>query len=117
MIVRPRVLPALILSLLTAGSVALPASAQTQPAAPAAITAEDTLLTRLKAIPGLSVVSETQPTGYRFFNLSLIQPVDHRDPRRGTYQQRFTLLHRSDDAPVVLFTGGYGLAVNPTASR
>jgi hypothetical protein len=117
MIVRSRVLPALILSLLTAGSVALPASAQTQPAAPAVITAEDTLLTRLKAIPGLSVVSETQPTGYRFFNLSLTQPVDHRDPRRGTYQQRLTLLHRSDDAPVVLFTGGYGLAVNPTASR
>ncbi|GGL02775.1 tripeptidyl aminopeptidase [Planomonospora parontospora subsp. antibiotica] len=117
---RTRVIPALVLSLLTAASTALPASAQAEPAAPpatAAAAAEDTLLTRLRAVPGLTVVSETRPTGYRFFVLSFTQPVDHRDPRRGTFQQRLTLLHRAEDAPMVLFTGGYGLPVNPSPSR
>ncbi|MFB9881218.1 S28 family serine protease [Planobispora siamensis] len=117
MIVRTRVIPALVLSLLTAGSLALPAEAQVQPAPPSSAAAEDTLLAKLKAIPGLSVVSETQPTGYRFFVLTFTQPVDHRDPGKGTYQQRLTLLHRSETAPTVLFTGGYGLAVNPAPSR
>ncbi|MEV0616850.1 S28 family serine protease [Nonomuraea sp. NPDC050404] len=84
-------------------------------AVPAA--AQDDLLDRLKAIPGLTVVSETQPSGYRFFVLSYTQPVDHRHPGKGTFQQRLTLLHRAADAPVVLATGGYGLPVNPTASR
>ncbi|MEW9550458.1 S28 family serine protease [Nonomuraea sp. NPDC050783] len=86
-------------------------------AAPAAATEEQDLLDQLKAIPGLTVVSETQPAGYRFFVLSYSQPVDHRDPRKGTFQQRLTLLHRALDVPVVLYTGGYGLAVNPTPSR
>ncbi|MBG0829050.1 aminopeptidase [Planomonospora sp. ID67723] len=117
MIVRTRVIPALVLALLTAGSAALPATAAAESPAPPAATAEDTLLARLKAIPGLSVVSETQPAGYRFFVLTFTQPVDHRDPGKGTYQQRLTLLHRSENAPVVLFTGGYGLPVNPSASR
>ncbi|MDF5758278.1 S28 family serine protease [Spongiactinospora sp. TRM90649] len=77
----------------------------------------DDLLERLKAIPGLTVVSETQPPGYRFFVLSYTQPADHRRPKGATFQQRLTLLHRSVDAPVVLYTGGYGLAANPVPSR
>jgi len=92
----------------------LPAAAE--PAAPASVVRDD-LLDKLTAIPGLTVVSESQPAGYRFFVLSFTQPVDHRHPRRGTFEQRLTLLHRSADAPVVLYTGGYGLPVNPTASR
>src|SRR5690348_9046567 len=84
-------------------------------AAPAA--AADNLLDRLRAIPGLTVVSEQQPTGYRFFVLTYRQPADHRHPGRGTYEQRLTLLHRSVDAPVVLATGGYGLAANPAPGR
>ncbi|WP_246147881.1 S28 family serine protease [Nonomuraea turkmeniaca] len=82
-----------------------------------AVRAQDDLLDRLTAIPGLTVVSETQPAGYRFFVLSYAQPVDHRNPGMGTFQQRLTLLHRSTEAPVVLYTGGYGLPVNPSASR
>ncbi|MGW0803470.1 S28 family serine protease [Nonomuraea sp. NPDC002799] len=82
-----------------------------------AAAAQDDLLDRLNAIPGLTVVSETQPAGYRFFVLALTQPVDHRDPGGATFQQRLTLLHRAAGAPVVLYTGGYGLAVNPAASR
>ncbi|PRX66701.1 PS-10 peptidase S37 [Nonomuraea fuscirosea] len=90
-------------------------TALTLNAPPAA--AQDDLLDRLKAIPGLTVVSETQPAGYRFFVLTFTQPADHRHPRKGTFQQRLTLLHRSAEAPVVLYTGGYGLPAAPTASR
>ncbi|SEG87855.1 PS-10 peptidase S37 [Nonomuraea solani] len=106
---RSRILAALAASMAVATALTLntvPAQAK-----------QDELLAKLTAIPGLTVVSETQPTGYRFFNLTYTQPVDHRRPRRGTFQQRLTLLHRSADSPVVLFTGGYGLPVNPGPSR
>ncbi|MGC5011370.1 S28 family serine protease [Streptosporangium sp. DT93] len=126
MTVRTRALPALVLSLLTAGSLALPVPAAalslTAPSPVPAVSAvpsvaEDTLKDRLQAIPGLTVVSETQPSGHRFFVLTFTQPVDHLRPSRGSYQQRLTLLHRAEDAPTVLYTGGYGLAANPGPSR
>ncbi|SDK95245.1 S28 family serine protease [Nonomuraea jiangxiensis] len=117
---RSRVLAALAASMAVATALVtihtVPAQARSAArTAPAA--AQDDLLDRLRAIPGLTVVSETQPTGYRFFVLSYTQPIDHRNPRKGTFQQRLTLLHRSAEAPVVLYTGGYGLPVNPAASR
>ncbi|HEU5110961.1 MAG TPA: S28 family serine protease, partial [Micromonosporaceae bacterium] len=101
-------LPAVAATLLAL--VLTPTPARAQPAA-------DDLRAALTAIPGLTVVSETQPTGYRFFVLTYTQPVDHRRPGAGTYQQRLTLLHKSVDAPVVLLTNGYDLAPDPTPSR
>ncbi len=83
--------------------------------APAA--AADDLVERLSAIPGLTIVSQSEPTGYRFFVLTYRQPADHRHPGAGTYEQRLTLLHRSSDAPVVLYTNGYGLPATPRPSR
>ena len=79
--------------------------------------ADDPLLDQLKAVPGLSVVSETQGTGYRFFVLTYRQPADHRHPGQGTFEQRVTLLHRSADSPVVLYTNGYGLAATPRPTQ
>ncbi|GIE88237.1 tripeptidyl aminopeptidase [Actinoplanes regularis] len=81
--------------------------------ATAARAADDPLLDQLKAVPGLSVVSETQGTGYRFFVLTYRQPADHRHPGQGSYEQRLTLLHRSAGSPTVLYTNGYGLAASP----
>ena len=106
---RSRLLTVLVsvLALLLPGSLAV--------ASPAA--AADDLLDRLTAIPGLTVVSQSEPTGYRFFVLTYRQPVDHRHPGAGTYEQRLTLLHRSADAPVVLATGGYGLPATPRPGR
>lgn len=75
------------------------------------------LATRLAAIPGMTVVSRTEPTGYQFFVLTYRQPADHRHPGGGAYEQRLTLLHRADDAPVVLATSGYGLPATPGPSR
>jgi hypothetical protein len=85
--------------------------------ATAARAADDPLLDQLKAVPGLTVVSDTQGTGYRFFVLTYRQPADHRQPARGTYEQRLTLLHRSSTAPTVLYTNGYGLAASPRATQ
>jgi PS-10 peptidase S37 len=85
--------------------------------ATAARAADDPLLDQLTAIPGLTVISQTQGTGYRFFVLTYRQPADHRHPGQGTFEQRLTLLHRSEAGPVVLFTNGYGLAANPRATQ
>ncbi len=69
----------------------------------------------LERIPGLTVLQE-QPApqaGYRFFVMSFTQPVDHLDPRRGTFEQRVTLMHRSPAAPTLAYTTGYFLPVQP----
>ncbi|MCW2902189.1 MAG: peptidase tripeptidyl aminopeptidase [Streptosporangiaceae bacterium] len=77
--------------------------------------AADDILPRLTAIPGMKVLAE-RPTdpGYRYFLMSYRQPVDHRHPDRGTFDQRFTLLHKSVDRPMVLYTTGYNLRDLPT---
>ncbi|RZS43753.1 PS-10 peptidase S37 [Herbihabitans rhizosphaerae] len=69
------------------------------------------IVDQLKAIPGMAVVSEGQPPvpGYRFFFLTYDQPVDHRKPNAGTFKQRFQLLHKSTDRPMVLHTTGYNM--------
>src|SRR4051812_16688809 len=86
------------------------------PAAASARAADD-LLERLQAIPGLTIVSQSQPTGYRFFVMTFSQPADHRHPGAGRYEQRLTLLHRDASAPVVLSTNGYDLDASPRPGR
>ncbi|GAA4437447.1 S28 family serine protease [Actinokineospora soli] len=73
--------------------------------------AEADIADRRPAIPGLTIVSEsaTPPAGYRFFILSYTQPVDHTRPHGQTFQQRFQLLHKDTDRPMVLHTSGYGM--------
>ncbi|WP_221326936.1 S28 family serine protease [Actinoplanes sp. L3-i22] len=85
--------------------------------ATAARAADDPLLDQLRAVPGLTVISDTAGTGYRFFVLTYRQPADHRHPSQGTFEQRLTLLHRSSTSPTVLFTNGYGLAASPRPTQ
>jgi PS-10 peptidase S37 len=88
---------ALLLSGLGTVAVAEPASA-----------AEDDILARLRAVPGLTVVAEQPaPAPFRFFVLKYRQYADHRRPSAGTFEQRLTLLHRGADRPTVLHTTGY----------
>ncbi len=62
----------------------------------------------LSSIPTMTVEeSYTTIGGYRYFLLSMEQPVDHEDPESATFRQYMTLLHRSKDAPMVLLTAGY----------
>jgi hypothetical protein len=72
---------------------------------------------RLLAIPGMSLIEEKPVDGYRFFLLNYEQPVDHRHPEAGTFQQRISILHKSDDRPTVFFTSGYNLSTQPRRSE
>ncbi|WP_030614035.1 S28 family serine protease [Streptomyces sclerotialus] len=72
---------------------------------------------RLLAIPGMSLVEEKPVDGYRFFVLKYTQPVDHRHPGKGTFQQRITVLHKATDRPTVFFTSGYNVSTSPTRSE
>lgn len=67
------------------------------------------IIDRLKAIPGMTTVEERQSTiaGQRWLWLRYRQPVDHRDPRQGWFEQRVMLQHRSLDRPMVFYTSGH----------
>ncbi|MEU9877039.1 S28 family serine protease [Streptomyces phaeochromogenes] len=69
---------------------------------------------RLLAIPGMSLIEEKPYTGYRFFVLNYTQPVDHRKPSKGTFQQRITVLHKDTARPTVFYTGGYNVSTTPS---
>lgn len=72
---------------------------------------------RILAIPGMSVIQEKPYDGYRYFVLEYTQPIDHRHPSKGTFQQRITLLHKDTSRPTVFFTGGYNVSTNPSRSE
>lgn len=72
---------------------------------------------RILAIPGMSLVQEKPYAGYRYFVLNYTQPVDHRRPSKGTFQQRLTLLHKDVSRPTVFFTSGYNVSTNPSRSE
>ncbi|MFC5720305.1 S28 family serine protease [Streptomyces gamaensis] len=89
----------------------------TATAAPAAAPTEPDIKERILRIPGMSFVEEKPYEGYRYLVLTYTQPVDHRHPKAGTFQQRFTVLHKSTDRPTVFFTSGYNVSTNPGRSE
>ncbi|MEU1037101.1 S28 family serine protease [Streptomyces sp. NPDC005551] len=103
-------LTVLIGTLSTAGAAT---AAQPEATATTGTTGED-IKDQLLAIPGMSLVEEKPYTGYRFFVLTYTQPVDHRHPSRGTFQQRVTVLHKDTSRPTVFYTGGYNVSTNPS---
>jgi hypothetical protein len=72
---------------------------------------------RLRQIDGLTVVAElpNPPFGYHAFALEIDQPEDHAAPGGKHFAQQLILLHRADDAPVVVYTTGYYLPGNVRA--
>ncbi|NUP23761.1 MAG: aminopeptidase [Streptomyces sp.] len=72
---------------------------------------------RLLSIPGMSLIEEKPYTGYRFFVLNYKQPVDHRNPSKGTFQQRITVLHKDVSRPTVFYTSGYNVSTTPRRSE
>ena len=72
---------------------------------------------QLLAIPGMSLVQEKPYTGYRYFVLNYTQPVDHRHPSKGTFQQRITVLHKDVSRPTVFYTSGYNVSTTPSRSE
>ncbi|MEV6024266.1 S28 family serine protease [Streptomyces sp. NPDC052036] len=80
----------------------------------ATATAADTdIKDRLLAIPGMSLIEEKPYAGYRFFVLDYTQPIDHRHPSQGTFQQRITILHKDVSRPTVFYTSGYNVSTTP----
>lgn len=77
------------------------------------------ILVVLRGLPGVKSVEERGTTlaGYRSFRILFDQPADHRRPEGQRFQQRVTLLHRSYDAPMVLYLSGYGSATWSNATR
>ncbi|CAM5536376.1 S28 family serine protease [Streptomyces abikoensis] len=90
-----------------AGGTATAAAADTEP----------DIKERVLKIPGMRLVEEKPYEGYRYLVLTYDQPVDHRNPAKGTFQQRFTLLHKSTARPTVFFTSGYNVNTNPGRSE
>ena len=73
------------------------------------------ILEALEAIEGMTVVEQESPVGgTRSFSLEYDQPANHGDPDGPRFQQRLTLLHRSVDAPTVLYSSGYHLDDQPS---
>lgn len=112
-------LATLVAAGLTAGLTAAPArSAPADPAAPGAPAAQADILDRVERLPGVTSVTEaTAPEGYRFFTITFRQPVDHRHPRAGSFEQRLTLLHKDTNRPMVMYTSGYNVSQNPSRSE
>ena len=120
---RRLLLPLLLTGLLAPGvaapSVATARTGGAPPAmSPAAVSrpAADDIRARIAAVPGMRVVKENPaPAGYRSFALAYRQPVDHRHPGKGSFEQRLSLLHRSTARPMVLHTNGYDLTYQDPA--
>ncbi|NGO67361.1 S28 family serine protease [Streptomyces boncukensis] len=85
--------------------------------ASAAPAAKTDIKDRILAIPGMSLIEEKPVDGYRFFVLNYKQPVDHRRPWRGSFEQRISILHKGADRPTVFYTSGYGLSTDPRRSE
>ncbi|WP_416982853.1 S28 family serine protease [Streptomyces sp. T028] len=99
-------LTVLIGTLSTAGA----ATAATAEPEPGSTDIKDQLL----SIPGMSLIQEKPYPGYRYFVLNYTQPVDHRHPSAGTFQQRITVLHKDVSRPTVFYTGGYNVSTTPS---
>lgn len=113
---------AVLIGTVTAAGASTGAATAAQPVAsqPAAVAGSGTstdIKDRILAIPGMSLIEEKPYAGYRYFVLNYTQPIDHRHPSRGTFQQRVTLLHKDTSRPTVFFTSGYNVSTNPSRSE
>jgi len=83
---------------------------------PAPLEPQD-IFERLQAIPGLTVEEGTSTLeGYRYFVMEYDQPADHEaSGSTPHFSQRVLLLHRDENAPMILGTSGY--FVNPASAR
>ncbi|MEV5258919.1 S28 family serine protease [Streptomyces anulatus] len=100
-----------------AATAAEPAVERSSGAAGGGEASNEDIKDRILAIPGMSLVQEKPYAGYRYFVLNYTQPVDHRRPSKGTFQQRLTLLHKDVSRPTVFFTSGYDVSTKPSRSE
>ncbi|WP_394839853.1 hypothetical protein LVJ94_23480 [Pendulispora rubella] len=72
---------------------------------------EDDILEQLRHVPGVVQATEIdiRPTGPRSFVIRFEQPVDHHHPDGPKFTERFSMLYRSRDLPMVIDSTGYAL--------
>lgn len=73
----------------------------------------ESLIERLRALPGVDVVDHTVRGGPATFALTFELPVDHDAPDGATLPLRAVLVHRDPRAPVVMHMSGYALFGSP----
>ncbi|MFK0256501.1 S28 family serine protease [Streptomyces sp. NPDC090445] len=92
-------------AVLAATGLAAPAGAAPQ---------DDGIRARVGAVPGMRLTGERPGAdGQTVLDLAFRQPADHRHPERGSFEQRLTLVHKSVDRPMVLYSSGYDLGSAP----
>jgi hypothetical protein len=64
-----------------------------------------------KKIEGIASIEALGPQGdfKEVYDIRLLQPVDHKDPGAGAFEQRIYVYHKSRRKPVVFVTEGYSL--------
>jgi hypothetical protein len=78
---------------------------------------------RLSDLPGVTVAEWMPPddfdppAGVRYFDLWFELPIDHDDPAQGTFLDYAALQHVDEDAPLVLYSSGYGAGRTRTPSE
>lgn len=73
------------------------------------LSAQDTLISRIEALPGVSGVNRLPAKGFNDkYVLYVEQPLDHANPQLGTFKQRVFVMNVSFDRPTVIVTEGYG---------
>ncbi|MEU9374218.1 S28 family serine protease [Streptomyces sp. NPDC048255] len=100
-----RLLTLVLMTVLTA--TALSPSAAAQPSG-------GEIRDRIAAVPGMRLLGERPAApGQTVLDLAYRQPDDHRHPGRGSFEQRLTLVHKSVQGPMVLYSSGYDLGTSP----
>lgn len=70
---------------------------------------QDTLISRIEQLPGVSGVSRLPAKEFNDkYVLYVEQPLDHTNPQLGTFKQRVFVMNVSFDRPTVIVTEGYG---------
>ncbi|MET7367883.1 S28 family serine protease [Streptomyces sp. NPDC005566] len=100
-----------------AATAAEPTAKQSSGSTSSSESSSEDIKDRILAIPGMSLIEEKPYPGYRYFVLNYTQPIDHKRPSKGTFQQRITLLHKDTSRPTVFFTSGYNVSTNPSRSE
>jgi len=71
--------------------------------------AQDTLISRIEQLPGVSGVSRLPAKEFNDkYVLYIDQPLDHNNPQAGFFKQRVFVMNVSFDRPTVIVTEGYG---------
>lgn len=69
--------------------------------------AQSTLEKALFGLPDVIFHPISASDNYQVYELSIKQPLDHKNPQKGHFYQRVFLHHKAFDAPMVMITEGY----------